>query len=126
MAQCDNYMSHSEQNCSERSTVTQTGQLCTDSDDCGCTENACLSGPCSNNGECSDGGTSEFACRCVDGWSGETCDIPPICQADTDCNGHGRTSDMDATNGCECVCDDNVVGDACDIFFCGCLNGVHV
>eukprot|EP00494_Astrolonche_serrata_P022465 UN22722 len=40
---------------------------------------------------------------------------PPICDAADDCNGHGTTTDIDSTDGCDCVCTGGWTGDDCEI-----------
>lgn len=57
-------------------------------------------------------------CICIEGWTGDACEIPPPptpCDKDVDCNGNGKTEDLDKSDGCECQCDDWHSGDACEI-----------
>merc|ERR1719469_1137799 len=47
----------------------------------------------------------QFACEwCAGGYTGADCAIPPPCDSDSHCSGHGTTSDLDSTDGCVCDC----------------------
>lgn len=72
--------------------------------DCDVDIDDCISDPCSNNGNCSDG-VNGFSCDCGAGYTGETCSTPIEQQCNIVCE-----------NGGTCVL-------TADVASCRCLNG---
>ena len=93
----------------------------------------CDASDCNNHGTTTDSDASDgCACSCTGGYSGATCTTLPIvnssgstdetledggtvtaCDAATDCNNHGTTSDEDRSDGCVCVCSSGYMGADC-------------
>ncbi|XP_072041414.1 uncharacterized protein [Amphiura filiformis] len=89
---------------------------CGHSEDAGviCIIDPCASSPCLNNGQCSSSGSS-FSCRCINGYSGNTCQFPSTTDpcSNTPCLNNGRCSFLGSSFSCACI--NGYSGNTCQI-----------
>ena len=88
---------------------------------------ACDGAPCLNGGTCAvDGAAAQgFTCTCADGYTGDTCELPP-CAASPCQNGGTCTTNAAAEGGYSCSCPATHFGTNCETFVCDlepCQNG---
>ncbi|KAE9412961.1 hypothetical protein Angca_004648, partial [Angiostrongylus cantonensis] len=88
---------------------------------CSTNVNDCRNHKCRNNGICVDGVTS-YSCKCVMGYNGHFCEIPPsinsvypnTAQCHTSLCGHGSCYNDEKTKEYECRCYEGYSGERCN------------
>lgn len=72
----------------------------------------CFSSPCGENSKC-ENTLSGYVCKCLDGFTGQHCEIPPNYCAKSQCQ-NGATCTNSLT-GYTCDCEEGYKGDFCQL-----------